>query len=61
MNRSRLADTEARARDMAGIPLGRIGEPTDIANAVMFLPSTEADYVTGTDLVVDGGYPHHRA
>jgi 3-oxoacyl-[acyl-carrier protein] reductase len=37
-------------------PKGRIGEPEDIANAVSFLASEEADFMTGQVLVVDGGY-----
>jgi len=37
------------------IPLGRFGEPDDIANAVAFLASTEAKYITGQVLTVDGG------
>lgn len=37
------------------IPKGRIGRPEDIANAVAFLVSDEADYITGEVLVVDGG------
>lgn len=37
-------------------PKGRIGEPEDIANAVSFLASEEADFITGQVLVVDGGY-----
>ncbi len=36
-------------------PLGRVGEPEDIANAVLFLASDEAAWITGTTLVVDGG------
>jgi hypothetical protein len=36
-------------------PVGRLGEPSDIAAAVAFLASDEAGYVTGTNLVVDGG------
>ena len=38
------------------IPLGRMGDPDDIAKAVLFLASRAADYVTGSTLVVDGGY-----
>jgi NAD(P)-dependent dehydrogenase (short-subunit alcohol dehydrogenase family) len=37
------------------VPLGRFGEPADVANAVAFLASDDAAYVTGADLVVDGG------
>ena len=45
----RLAATERQ------VPLGRIGEPDDIAGAILFLASPLANYVTGTSLVIDGG------
>ena len=38
-----------------GVPLKRVGTPLDIANAVVFLASDESSYITGTELVVDGG------
>ena len=38
------------------LPLGRLGEPDDIAKVVLFLVSAAADYMTGTVVVVDGGY-----
>lgn len=48
--------TEAdRERMRRVIPLGRYGEPEDVANAVLFFVSEEASYVTGSKLVVDGG------
>jgi len=37
------------------IPLNRVGKPDDISNASMFLLSDQADYITGTELIVDGG------
>jgi 3-oxoacyl-[acyl-carrier protein] reductase len=39
----------------AGLPLGRLGEPDDIARAVVWLASDAADWISGTDLLVDGG------
>ena len=40
---------------LGNIPLKRLGKPEDVANAVLFLASDEADYVTGTTVYVDGG------
>jgi len=40
---------------VASIPLGRLATPRDVVNAALFLASDEADYITGTELVVDGG------
>jgi 3-oxoacyl-[acyl-carrier protein] reductase len=37
------------------VPLGRLGSPRDVANAVLFLASDEASYITGTTIIVDGG------
>ena len=49
------ADPETRRLRSAGVPLGRLGTAADIAAAVFFLLSEEASYITGHNLVVDGG------
>jgi 3-oxoacyl-[acyl-carrier protein] reductase len=46
---------EKRAAAASYPPLGRLGTPEDMANAVLFLLSEAASYITGTELVVDGG------
>lgn len=51
-----LQDPERTARLTAMHPLGRLGDPRDIANAIVFLASPEAAWITGTALVVDGGF-----
>lgn len=43
-------------RRSAAVPLGRIGLPADMAQAVLFLVSSRASYVNGTELLVDGGF-----
>lgn len=40
----------------AGYPLGRLAEPDEIANGILYLASDEASFVTGSDLLIDGGY-----
>ena len=37
-------------------PMGRLGRPEEIANAALFLASDEASFITGSSLVIDGGY-----
>jgi 3-oxoacyl-[acyl-carrier protein] reductase len=46
---------EARATLNGLIPLERLGKPSDVAAAVVFLASDQASYITGQVLVVDGG------
>lgn len=55
INRSAWDTPEARAKLVTLIPYGRVGEPADVARAVLWLASDDSDYVTGTTLFVDGG------
>jgi L-rhamnose 1-dehydrogenase len=55
INRDDLADAGKRERMEARIPLGRLGQPDDIAKPIVFLASDMARYVTGAALLVDGG------
>ncbi len=50
------ADVAADPSIPAQHPLGRIAEPEEIAKAIAFLASDEASFITGTSLLVDGGY-----
>ena len=56
MTKSTLASDEGLAWQLARIPMGRVGQPDDIASVVLFLCSLEASYITGHTLVADGGW-----
>jgi NAD(P)-dependent dehydrogenase (short-subunit alcohol dehydrogenase family) len=49
-------DPEALSRRQGAVPLRRVGKPSDCANVAAFLLSTDADYVSGVDIRVDGGF-----
>lgn len=53
-----LADPELRRARESKVPLGRLGTADDVARAVLFLASDDASYVTGQNLIVDGGVTH---
>jgi NAD(P)-dependent dehydrogenase (short-subunit alcohol dehydrogenase family) len=53
----KLGSQEAAFESLAGgVPGGRFSEPADVVHAILFLASDEARFVTGVDLLVDGGY-----
>ena len=54
-NEAALADAEYSKKVLAGIPAGRAGEASECAGAALLLASPAASYITGVDLVVDGG------
>ena len=55
VNREAQLDQQRWAKRMEAVPLGRIGQPIDIAYGVLYLASDESSYVTGSELVIDGG------
>jgi 3alpha(or 20beta)-hydroxysteroid dehydrogenase len=52
---AQLNPPDVLAAFVGRIPLGRIGEPSEVAHASVFLVSDAASYITGIDLIVDGG------
>lgn len=50
-----LSDDAKRNRRLVHIPMGRFGEPTEIANGALFLASDESSWMTGQSLIIDGG------
>ena len=56
VNEHWVADEQIRQRITGGIPLGRVADPSEIAETILWLCSDAASYVTGVTLPVDGGY-----
>jgi len=54
MNQADIDDPKKRAKDEATIPWKRGAQPDEIANLIVYLVSAEADYITGTSIVIDG-------
>jgi L-rhamnose 1-dehydrogenase len=55
INRSLYQDPQRLQHDAQRVPVGRLGRPDDIAGAVAFLASDDAQYINGADLLIDGG------
>ena len=56
MTERMMSDPQIRQQRLDATPLGRIGTVDDIANGVLFLASDESSFMTGSELVIDGGY-----
>ena len=56
MTEATRSDPELNQRWISGTPLGRRGEPDDVAYGVLFLASDESSFMTGSELVIDGGW-----
>ena len=55
MTRGSFGVEPGRSRVIARVPMGRVGEPMEIARGILFLASDESAYITGSELVIDGG------
>jgi NAD(P)-dependent dehydrogenase (short-subunit alcohol dehydrogenase family) len=56
MNTQLLEDPQRNREFMARIPLGRWGRPEEIGSLAVYLCSDAAGFITGTDIVIDGGW-----
>ena len=56
MTKGMLDDAATRKMLMENTPVGRFGQPEDIGNAAVFLALDESSFITGHNLVVDGGW-----
>ena len=55
MIRDTMSDPERLEQRMQRLPMGRVGKAEDIAYGVLYLASDESSFVTGSELVIDGG------
>jgi NAD(P)-dependent dehydrogenase (short-subunit alcohol dehydrogenase family) len=56
MNTALIENPEANAQFLSNVPVGRWGKPEEIGSLARFLCSEEAGYITGTDILIDGGW-----
>ncbi|MFT6645986.1 MAG: NAD(P)-dependent dehydrogenase (short-subunit alcohol dehydrogenase family), partial [Patiriisocius sp.] len=56
MDEDNLTEEGLKAMLTERHPIGRLGEPEEVAKAILFLASDDASFITGTELVIDGGY-----
>jgi NAD(P)-dependent dehydrogenase (short-subunit alcohol dehydrogenase family) len=56
MTKRGMANDDVREKWLQFTPMGRVGEPSEVACAVLFLASDASTYFTGSNLVMDGGY-----
>ena len=56
MTEGRRTDPEESKRFLSAVPLARYGEPDEVAYGVLYLASDESSYITGSELVIDGGW-----
>ena len=56
INTPLMQNPELRAQFLAKIPVGRFGEPSEIAKLALYLCSEDAGFITGTDVIIDGGW-----
>ena len=54
-----LEDEDKIKTALGRIPMGHFGDPEDVAHGVLYLASDESRYITGTELVIDGGWTPH--
>ena len=56
MSNQLLGEKDSRSKRLSQVPLGRFGNPEEVAYGVLYLASDEASFVTGSELVIDGGF-----